>query len=219
MKIEKEIFQKYRVEFNKLREYGFIENNGKYIYTKNFLNDNFKCIVIIDKQSKIEGKVIDLDTNLEYTNIRLKISGSYINMVKNSYKKILLDIRNNCFKENFFIYSFSNLVCDYIYNKYGNKPEFLWDNSLSGVFRNKNNHKWYAIIMNVKEFNGKRNVEIINVKINQIDKNQLLKEEGIFEAYHMNKKQWISIILDGSIKIDRIYKLIDDSYKLIERKK
>ena len=33
-------------------------------------------------------------------------------------------------------------------------------------------------------------------------------------AYHMNKKHWISIILDGSMKEEEICRLIQDSYDL-----
>ena len=38
--------------------------------------------------------------------------------------------------------------------------------------------------------------------------------EKIFAGYHMNKNSWITIKLDGSIKIEKIFELIDNSYKL-----
>ena len=60
-------------------------------------------------------------------------------------------------------------------------------------------------------------IEVINVKINPNDKDNLLKIEGIYEAYHMNKKSWISIILDDTLSDDLISELIDNSYKLVSK--
>ena len=91
-----------------------------------------------------------------------------------------------------------------IYKKYKVKPEFLWDTSPdNGVFRNKYNKKWFGIILNVSknklDSNYKQEeVEVINMKLNKIMINELLKEKGFFKAYHMNKKSWISIIFSNN---------------------
>ncbi len=39
--------------------------------------------------------------------------------------------------------------------------------------------------------------------------------EGIIPGYHMNKKHWNTVIVDGSFSDDIFKKLIDDSYDLI----
>ena len=39
--------------------------------------------------------------------------------------------------------------------------------------------------------------------------------EAIIPGYHMNKKHWNTIILDGSIPVDEIFIMIDDSYDLV----
>ena len=39
-----------------------------------------------------------------------------------------------------------------------------------------------------------------------------LKIKGFYPAYHMNKKSWISIILDGSVSTEIIEKLVETSY-------
>lgn len=111
-----------------------------------------------------------------------------------------------------------------IYKKYKVKPEFLWDTSPdNGVFRNKYNKKWFGIILNVSknklDSNYKQEkVEVINMKLNKIMINELLKEKGFFKAYHMNKKSWISIILDSSLDNEIIYYLIDQSYDIVNKK-
>lgn len=42
---------------------------------------------------------------------------------------------------------------------------------------------------------------------------------SVIPAYHMNKKHWISIILDGSMTDEEIGRLIGDSYALTAPKK
>jgi predicted DNA-binding protein (MmcQ/YjbR family) len=41
------------------------------------------------------------------------------------------------------------------------------------------------------------------------------KHPAIIPGYHMNKKHWNTVILDGSLPDPFIMKLIDDSYKLV----
>ncbi len=43
--------------------------------------------------------------------------------------------------------------------------------------------------------------------------------EGILPGYHMNKKHWNTILLDGSVPDKLIRELIDHSYELIRSKK
>lgn len=39
--------------------------------------------------------------------------------------------------------------------------------------------------------------------------------KSIIPGYHMNKEHWNTVILDGSLPDELIYKLIDDSYALV----
>ncbi len=41
---------------------------------------------------------------------------------------------------------------------------------------------------------------------------------AVIPGYHMNKKHWNTVNIDGSVSDDLIYKWIDDSYELIVRK-
>lgn len=111
----------------------------------------------------------------------------------------------------------------YIKEKYNDEPEFLWDKFPGyAVYRNKNNNKWYGIIMNLdlsKLDSGSGEVEIINVKLAENKIKKLLKKKGFYEAYHMSKTDWLSIILNDTLKDDEIMSLIDDSYNLISKPK
>ena len=223
MTIEEEIFKKSKPIKQKLIKYGFKKENNTYLIEKTFMNDSFKAILTIEKEN-IKGKIIDLEFNEEYTNIRVENSqGEFVNKVKNEYKKILQDIKNNCFENKYFTGNQANRITKYILNKYNDKPEFLWEKYEDfGVFRNQINKKWYAIIMNInksvlKEKDNKQ-IDILNVKTDEKIIEKLIKEKGYYKAYHMNKKNWITIALDETLKDSVIEKLIDSSYNEINEK-
>ena len=56
-------------------------------------------------------------------------------------------------------------------------------------------------------------MEIINVKLEEEKIKQLLNKQGFYPAYHMNKKSWISIVLDDTINDDEIMDYINESYQ------
>lgn len=219
MNIENDIFKRTNINFDKLIKYGFKKEKNNYIYEKNFLNDEFKAVIKIDKDETITGKVIDLQMDEEYTNIRTEIRGEFVNNVRENYKSILNDIKNNCCEAKYYIYDQTNRINKYIKDKYKNDPEFLWEDSPGcGVYRNQKNNKWYGIIMNVdisKLDKGTGEVEVINIKLERDKIQELLNKKGFYKAYHMNKVDWISIILNDTLKDKEITDLIDDSYNII----
>ena len=127
MNIENDVFKRSRVNFDKLETYGFKKINNNYLYSKVFFNGEFKASITVNKEGILFGKVIDLNTNEEYENIRIeKFDGSFVNSVREEYKSILIDIKKNCFNEFLFKSDQSNEIVKYMINKYGSGPEFLW---------------------------------------------------------------------------------------------
>ena len=219
MNIENEVFKKAKINLEKLIKYGFTKKENQFVFEKEFFN-NFKAIIIFD--GKIKGTIIDLETNDEYTNIRTNMDGKFVNKIRDEYKKILIDIRNSCSDSEYFLTEQANRNNNYIKNKYKNNPEFLWDKFPDyGIFRNPNN-KWYAIIMNIdfsKIDKKSGEIEIINVKLNRKKIETLLKKEGYYPAYHMSKKDWISVVLNDNLSDCEIFDLIDESYNLVGGRK
>lgn len=220
MTIEEKIFNKSKPNYSKLIKYGFRQKNDSYIYKTNFLNNEFMAEVTINENS-VNGKVYDLNTMFEYTNIRLDIEGSFVNSVKEEYIKILKNIKDNCFESEYFNFEQSNRITAYIINKYNAKPEFLWDKYPGyGVFKNKDN-KWFGIIMDIdksKISNKTGLIEVINLKVDKKEIDNIIKDNGIYEAYHMNKKSWVSVSLDDTLDDEFIIDLIDNSYSLVNNK-
>ena len=116
-----------------------------------------------------------------------------------------------------------NEIINYVNKKFGSKPEYLWTKYPDYfIFRHKENKKWYAIIMNVTAnklgLSENKTVDILNVKLdikyNPAILDLLLGTKGFFPAYHMNKSNWISIILDGSVERQKIINLLNTSYEI-----
>jgi predicted DNA-binding protein (MmcQ/YjbR family) len=103
--------------------------------------------------------------------------------------------------------------------KYGTKPAYPFHHFPDyAALRHDDDGKWYALVMNVpaKKIGvaGEGDVEILDVKCEPDDVKRWQKDPGVIPAYHMNKEHWISIVLDGSVPADVIWKLLDASFKL-----
>lgn len=111
MSIEENIFKKYTPDLKKIENFGFKKKNNIYIYEKNFLNNQFKTVIELDKSEKIKGKVIDLENNDEYLPLRVEnLEGTFVGEVRAAYEQILVEIRENCFIENYFVAPQSNRI-------------------------------------------------------------------------------------------------------------
>ena len=99
--------------------------------------------------------------------------------------------------------------------------EFLWKDKFGtddGVLRRGDTGKWFAAILTcrMKTLTGKGEgtLEVINLRVDPKSIGEIVDNIRIFRAYHMNKKHWISIVLDGGVCDHEIYARIDESYRL-----
>ncbi|MBQ3297018.1 MmcQ/YjbR family DNA-binding protein [Candidatus Saccharibacteria bacterium] len=116
-------------------------------------------------------------------------------------------------------------IITHIIDAYNAKPEFLWKKyPRLCIFRNDRNKKWFALITQItaKQFglNIGGDVEVLNLRF---DRHEALDftstHENFFPAYHMNKNNWYSILLDGKLSNNTIFELIEKSYLLVNDKK
>jgi len=225
MTIENEVFKKVNIDIAKLTEYGFKKKSDVYIYEKIFKDDEFKAIITVNSKGEISGNVFDIENNEEYLPLRVEYNQSaYAGIVKAAYIEILEDIRKNCSRPKYFIFPQSNRITDLIKEKYGNEPEFLWEKFQgTGVFRNPKTKKWYLAILDVDrsklQAGEKGLVEVVDIKLAPEKVQKLIMQEGFYPAYHMNKKSWITIVLDETLPDETIMKYIEESHELTAGKK
>lgn len=217
MNIEDSIFKKYSVDIAKLKAYGFVFEDDDYRYSQNIYNDTFRVDVEINNRGRVSGKVIELSFGEEYSNFRIAgVTGGFSSKIREEFERILKDIRKHCFDKKPFVSDQANRIAKVIFEQYHDLPVFAWEKFPGyGVFKNRNNEKWYALIMNVNKSkidHGDEEVEIIDVKLSKEKVEKLLLKNGYFKAYHMNKHHWISIILDDTVSDEEIFDCIAESH-------
>lgn len=224
MNLENDIFKRCFVDYRKLKKYGFRKIKKEYIIEKSLKNIFFKAIITINSKGELKGKIIDSENNEEFLLLRIESAkGAFVAEVKKAYIELLYDIKDNCFTKQYFNNSQTNRIAYRVIEKYHNYPEFLWEKTpTSAVFRNADTKKWYLVILSVDrkklEADKKGLVEIIDIKLDSKKIDELLKEKHFYPAYHMNKKNWITIILDNSLSDEQILELIEQSYGFSEKK-
>lgn len=111
----------------------------------------------------------------------------------------------------------------YILENYGTEPDYPWMQSPDcAVFRHKSNRKWFALVMDVQKnklgLNGAELMPVVNLKCDPFLICSLRGQPGIFPAYHMNKKNWVTVALDGTAPDDTVKILLDESYRATKPK-
>jgi len=216
----KDFIKDKKIDFKKLEEFGFKLKDNSYYYHTSLLKNQFKMSVKISLDNSIFTEIIDTETTEPYILHLLEIKRSgYSEKVYKAYSEVLEKIQKECFEDERFKANYTKEIIDYINNKYGDKLEFLWEKSpKTAVVRRKNSKKWYALILSLSKrklnLDTDEIIEVINLhnRVEEIEK--LIDNKKYFPAYHMNKKHWCTICLDGTVELKEIYKLIDISYQL-----
>ena len=208
-----------KIDFKKLEEFGFKLKDNSYYYHTSLLKNQFKMSVKISLDNSIFTEIIDTETNEPYILYLIEKRSGYSEKVYKEYSDILEKIKKKCFEDEIFKANYTKEVINYIKNKYGDELEFLWKKSpKNAVVRRKFSNKWYAVILTLSKrklnLNSDEAVEIINLHNNPEEIEKLIDNKKYFPAYHMNKKHWCTICLDGTVELKEIYKLIDVSYEL-----
>lgn len=220
MGIETDIFLKFKPVFEKLKNFGFKKSGKFFTFETDFLDNHFKAVINISPDGKVTGQVFDKDNNEEFLPIKIKNSeGSFVGKVRESYEKILINIREQCFEKQYFIFPQTNRIAREIIKQYKTEPEFLWENLPDyGIFRNKESKKWFALFGDIDrskiQKGNKGKVEILNIKLSPDNVQTLSTQPHFYTGYHMNKKFWVTIILDESVSDEKVMELIYESYNL-----
>lgn len=212
----KNIFKNKKVNSHKLAEFGFVDNK----YSTDILDGSFNLTVKIAENNEVQTELIEKDTGELYTlHLVEYVQGSFVGKVKEEYENILTEIAENCFEQDVFKSKQSKLIIEYVKDKYGDELEYLWEKFPdNAVCRRKDNKKWYLAILTVAKnklgFESDKKVEIIDLRATTEEIEKIVDNKKYFAGYHMNKKHWLTIILDGSVPIKEIYDRINISYNI-----
>ena len=218
------MFKDLKIDFQKLLQLGFIKENEYYKYIKPIMNNQFNLIIKIDSDNVITSDCFEISTSEKLIPYYISSSsGEFIGKIREEYDRIIQNIKENCCTKNIFKSKYSNLIIDYVKNKYNDELEYLWERfPNNAIWRNKDNNKWYGALLVIEKsklgITEEGTVEIIDLLLEPERIDKLVDNQKYFEGYHMNKKHWITIKLDGSVDINEIYEFIDNSYNLSRNK-
>ena len=209
--------EKYKLSEDRLIDFGFQFEENILVFQKNILNDEFRMeIKLISTDFEIE--VYDLDFNEVYSLFSVdSASGEIVTAIREEVKDVLEKIL--CLES--VIYED---VLHYVKDQYNStivKP-FKTNPDIKALVTPKG--KWYALFLDV-EYNKLQKdslvdskVKIVNLKHIPSKISTVIDNRNIFQAYHMNKNHWISVVLDNNIDIEYVKELIELSYVLVNNK-
>ena len=216
-----EIFKSYQFNKEKARDYGFVENGEVWTYSCQILQGDFIMTVSITTDN-VSFQVFDQETGDLYPQVHMEsMRGSFVGSVREACLEILHQIRKACFDVQDFICPQTKRIMTKVQEKYDNQLEYLWEKSPdTAVLRHEDNQKWYAVVMRIpwdKLEKGREGlVEAVNIKHDQVA--DLLSKRGIYPAFHMNKRYWLSLALDDSLSDDDVLDLLEISWNLTLKK-
>ncbi len=203
---------------SKLEGYGFQKNGGVYRHSAFILDDEFSLEVIF-KDGSIDTRLIEASSGDEYVLYKTNASGAYVGSIREAIRLALEDIASNCFEASLFQKEQTKALIEYVREKHCDELEHLWEKTPEdAIWRRKDNRKWYGVIMAIPAkklgFASEEIIEVADLRGNPEEIAKLIEGKTYFQAWHMNKKNWYTILLDGSIANEELFARIEASYIL-----
>ncbi len=208
-------YKHYKCEFDKLQSFGFVDLGSKYEFTQ-ILDDEFEAKVSVSEDS-LSIDVLESETGERWSLFYVKdAQGGFIGEINAKCETLMDKIISACFKKCIFQSEQALEIIDYVNKKYNCQLEYLWEKfPENAIWRRVDGGKWFGAILTVAKnklgFEGNEKLEVIDIRNNDLS---VVDGVNILPGYHMNKKSWITIPLDGRLKNKVIFDLIDKSYLL-----
>lgn len=221
-KLSESIFKRRKPNCEKLRAYGFEKTSAGYFYTAEIMRGQFVLKISV-RDNDVDTETIDSATDDPYTLFLTDgASGSFVGAVRAEYESVLQDIAEKCFDKCVFQSAYAQKIIEYVRDTYGDALEFLWEKfSDNAVWRRKDNGKWYGVMLTVAKnklgLPFEEKTEILDVRARPETIEAIVDNRTVFGGYHMNKRHWLTVCLDGSVPLREIEKMIDISYGLAKR--
>jgi len=212
------IFRYKKPNEAKLLEYGFKYDGAVFRLEIPVMRKQFMLDICISQSGAVQYKVMETELAEEYTLVNVSSAqGGFVGDVREACGKALTDVAAKCFDTEILKAEQTNRALRFISDTFDVKPEFLWKKYPGyAAFRRQDNEKWFAIIMTVDRSRlglpGQGNAEIIDMKADPDTVEELLKRKDYYPAYHMNKKHWFTVCLDGSLTDKELFALIASSF-------
>lgn len=219
--ISDSVFSGKVFEVGALLKFGFEKKRDSFFREEDILGGRFCVKIKISGGKKFFASVFDKDLNEPYElHLVPSANGKTAVEVRGEYSALLLKIAELCCGDFVFKTSQAAKTADFLRSEFGAELEFLWKKfPNNAIARRPDNRKWFAAFLTCQKnrlgVDGDEMVEVLNLIAGQSDIEKLVDGKRYFPAFHMNKKNWISIVFDSGVRQSSINSLLKKSFELV----
>ena len=212
------LLEQYDIDCQRAIAYGFSRTEAGFELKKELLDVGLYAIFVISGK-RFEVNVFDAYTDEEYLpfNVADNITG-FVTGIREQVEALVQEIKEKCLLN-------SNMklrLMEYCERKFGTEPEAPWEDSPDAyTFKTAKRNKWYALFMTIPYKSlglaAKGTLDVVNIKLPPEKILDLIDRVHFYPAYHMNKKHWITIVLDKEVDEPLVQQLLEESYGLVEK--
>ena len=216
--------QHKRIVTEKLIPFGFEREKLGYSYSETILGDEFRLRLFVDKDGHLYTQLTETAFDDEYVlHLIPDAQGVFVGKVRAAYNAVLERFTQSCCERDVFRSDQAHAVIEYVRKTYGSRPEYLWEKfPEDAVLRRDDSGSWYGVLLVLSlrklGFDSDDKADIIDLRMRAEDAPKLIDGKRYLSGYHMNKKHWFTIVLDGSVPTEEIFAKIDESYSLAAKK-
>jgi len=209
---------------NKLEPFGFIRDGDAYFYADELLAGSFKLHVKVSNKGLVSTLLMDTESDEPYVlHLVENAQGAFVGDVRAAYQAVLDRIGEACGEHGSFHGGYVEELLRYVQETYGDEIEYPWKDMDAAVIRSHLTKKWYAVFMKVHPskigLGGSQPIRIMDLHGTAEQVASLVDGKRYFPGWHMNRKYWYTICLDGSVPMDELQRRIDASFTLSQPKK
>ena len=212
------LLEQYDIDCKRAIAYGFSRTEAGLELKKELPGVGLYAVFVIAGKN-FEVNVFDADTDEEYLpfNVLDNITG-FVTGIREQVEDLVQEIKEKCLLN-------SNMklrLMEYCERKFGTEPEAPWEDSPDAyTFKTAKRNKWYALFMTIPYKSlglaAKGTLDVVNIKLPPEKVLDLIDRVHFYPAYHMNKKHWITIVLDKEVDEPLVQQLLEASYGLVEK--
>jgi len=210
-------FTRLRVRPSTLADFGFRRKGSGWEFKAPVDRAPMECCVTVSAKGAVSEKVIDLGSGDEYTLYRVaNATGKFVGQVREAVTAHLKRIAASCFERDVFTLDQSRELLDAVRERWREELEFLWaDYPECAILRRTDTGKWYAVMMRLpkRKFGLPDDAvsEFILLRIPRNEEDSIHADSRFLPAFHMNKRTWFGIQLDGGVALPDILRLTECS--------
>ena len=209
---------------DKLEPCGFLRDGDDYFYEEDLLAGSFRLHVKVGKDGVVSTLLMDTESEEPYVlHLVENAQGAFVGEVRAAYQAVLDRIGEACGEHGSFHGGYVEELLRYVQETYGDEIEYPWKDMDAAVIRSHLSKKWYAVFMKVHPskigLGGSQPIRIMDLHGTAEQVASLVDGERYFPGWHMNRKYWYTICLDGSVPMDELLQRIDESFALSQPKK